>query len=238
MSLSVDMAMLPLRLRYLEPVRKQLARLDPDEIHEDTNLTPFRKAVSKRIQELSPTVVAKTLKKDAAELERWLAKPERSDLDRRLLFILLMLPDAEQIIKPPQPEPPVNGTASMNVPEDAKSQLENGCLCVKWKRQLLTVYPSALEDLGRHRGQLRADAKSGRLQNGATMTLTDVNFGDASGMKCVTSIASPPFKRVDYALTVPSGYAIIVIDSWSGKFDETIWEPYFPSLQILNGASV
>jgi hypothetical protein len=227
--------MLPLRLRYLEPVRKQLGRLDPDEIDEDTNLGPFRKAISKRIKELSPTVIGKTLKEDTAELERWLAKPERSDLDRRLFFILPMLADAEQIIKPPEPEPPKNGTASMNVPEDAKTELENGCLCVKWKRQLLYIYPSALEDLGRRRGQLRADAKSGPLQNGATMTLTDVNFGEASGMKCVTSIASPPIKRVEYALTVPGGYAIVVIDAWSGKFDETIWEAYFPSLQIING---
>lgn len=70
---------LPTRIRYLEPVRKQLAALGPDDIHEDTDLSVLRRVVRKRVKGLSDVEARSALNEDAAELEKWLSKPGKAD---------------------------------------------------------------------------------------------------------------------------------------------------------------
>src|SRR4026208_1537923 len=93
---------LPTRLRYLEPVRKQLAVLDPDEIHENMDLSILRRAVRKRLKGLSDEEGRALLREDADELARWL--PTRDEQDQRLYFILPILPDAIEGLLTEQPQ--------------------------------------------------------------------------------------------------------------------------------------
>src|SRR5213592_1291343 len=110
---------LPTRLRYLEPVRKQLAALAPDDIHEDTDLSVLRRVVRKRVKGLSDEDARSALRDDAAELESWLSAPGQADT--RLYFVLPILPDAIEVLLAEQPQmPPERGEARMELPEGAK----------------------------------------------------------------------------------------------------------------------
>jgi len=224
--------MLPVRLRYLEPVRKQLAALKPDDIHEGTDLSVLRRVVRKRVKGLSDEDARSALREDADKLESWLSTP---GVDERLCFILPILPDAVEILLIETPHaPPERGEVSMQLPDGTKVTKENGCWCVKWRRLLLCLYPSHREDMHRSAGQLRDDAKTHPMVDGNGMSLTDVCFGEVAGIKCISKMASPKFKRLDYALDVPGGHVIAVLDSSAGDFDESEIERHFHTLKVSN----
>ena len=66
------------------------------------------------------------------------------------------------------------------------------------------------------------------------MSVTDVRFGEVVGIKCISKMTSPKFKRLDYALDVPGGHVVAVLDSTAGDFDESELEAHFHTLRVLN----
>jgi hypothetical protein len=225
---------LPDRLRYLEPVRKQLAALNPDDIDESTDLSVLRRVVRKHLKGLPDQDARLALREDAAELERWLSTPGLQDT--RLYFVVPILPDAIDVLLTERPPSrPERGEAKMDMADGAKVTVENGCWSVKWRRFYLSLYPSHLEDIHREAGQFRDDARSHPMIDGNGMSIGEVRFGEVTGIKRVSKIASPPmFKRVDYALDVPGGHIVAVLDSSRGDFDESEVERYFHTLRVLN----
>jgi hypothetical protein len=223
---------LPESLRYLEPVRKQLAALGPDKIHEETDLSVLRRAVGKRIKGLTEKESRNALCDDTAELEKWLFTPTHQN--EPLHFILPILPEAVDVLfTEPTLGPPERGVISMEVPDGAKVTEENGCWSVKWRRLYLGLYPSHEEDMRRTQGQFRDDAKRRPIVDGDGMSVTDVRFGNVVGIKRLSSQRSPRFKRLDYALEVPGGFVVAVLDS-AKDFDESSLERFFHSLRVLN----
>ena len=225
---------LPTRIRYLEPVKKHLAALDPDDIHEETDLSVLRRVVRKRVWDLSEEEVRAALLEDAAELEKWLSTPGLPDT--RLYFVLPILSDAVDVLLTEEPqEPPERGEASLELPDGAKVTVENGCWSVKWRRFYLSLYPSHREDMHREAGSFKDDAKSRPMVDGSGVSVVEVQFGDVSGIKRIWQMKSPKkFKRLDYALDVPGGHLVAVLEIASGDFDESIIEQYFCTLQVLN----
>lgn len=224
---------LPTRLRYLEPVRKQLAALAPDDIHEDTDLSVLRKVVRRRVKGLSAEESGTALAEDAAELDKWLSSSKGKD--KRLYFILPILPDAVEVllVKHP-PESPERGEVTMELPRGAKVTRENGCWAVEWHKLLLSLYPSHCEEMHSEASRSRDNAKSRPMTAGDGFTVADVQFGDVAGLKCVSKMRSPKFKQVDYALEVPGGYVVASVQSRTRDFDESELEAYFRTLRVLN----
>ena len=227
---------LPARLQYLEPVRKQLAALEPDEIHEDTDLSVLRRVVRKRPEGLSDDAARELLQEDALELERWLSTPGLADT--RLYFVLPILPDAIEILLTKEPQsqsPPERGEASMELPEGAKVTVENGCWGVEWRRLCLSLSPSHREEMHSHAGRFKDDAKSQPMVNGSGLSVSEVRFGEVSGIKLITEICAPKWRRLDYALDVPGGHLVASLFSSSfGDVDETVFERHFHTLRVLN----
>jgi len=152
-----------------------------------------------------------------------------------LYFILPILPDAIEVLLTEQPQlPPERGEASMELPEGAKVTVENGCWSVRWRRFYLSLYPSHCEDMHRQAGSFKDEAKSRPMVDGSGMSVADVRFGEVSGIKRLSKMATPRFKRLDYALDVPGGHLVAVLDSSSGDFDESVVEQYFHTLRVLN----
>ena len=224
---------LPIRIRYLEPVRKQLAALGPDGPHEETDLRVLRRVVRKRVKGLSEEQACAALQEDAAELERWLSTPGLPDT--RLYFVLPILPDAVEVLLTEHPPgPPERGEVSMALPDGAKVMVENGGWGVKWRRFLLSLSPSHCEEMHREAGRFKDDAKSRPMVDGSGMSVTEVRFGEVSGIKCISKMAAPKFKRLDYALDAPGGYVVASLDSRASDFDESEIERYFHTLRVLN----
>jgi len=225
---------LPTRLRYLEPVRKQLAALDADEIHECTDLSVLRRVVRKRLKGLSDEEGRALLREDADELARWL--PTRDSQDQRLYFVLPILPDAIEILLTAQQptSPPERGEASMELPEGAKVTVENGCWSVKWRRFDLFLAPSHREEMHSFAGSFKEEAKSQPMIDGSGTYVVEVRFGDVSGIKRVWKVVSRKLKCVDYALDVLEGHMVATLDSSSKDFDESEFERYFHTMRVLN----
>ena len=224
---------LPNRLGYLEPVRKQLTALGPDDVHEDTDLSVLRRVVRKRVKGMSEEEAQIALREDASELEQWLSSAGQAN--KCLYFVLPILPDALEIfLAKPAQGPPVRGEVNMDLPDGAKVTKENGCWSVKWRRMFLGLYPSHCEDMHRSAGQFREDAKCRPMTAGNGMSVVDVRFGDVVGIRCVSMMTTPKFKRLDYALEVPGGYIVAVLDSSVGEFDESGLEACFHTLRVLN----
>ena len=224
---------LPERLRYLEPVRTQLAALEPHDIHEDTDLSVLRRVVRKRLNGLPDDRARALLREDAEELERWLSRPGRADT--RLYFVLPILPNAIDILLAHQPPAsPERGEVSMELPQGAKVTIENGCWTVRWRRLNLSLYPSHREDMQRELGRFKDDARSQPMVDGTGMSSSDVRFGEVFGVKCISKAAPPQFKRLEYALNVPGGHLVAVLDASSGDFDESELERYFHTIRVFN----
>jgi hypothetical protein len=224
---------LPVRLRYLEPVRKQLAALAADDIHENTDLSVLRKVVRRRVKGLSAEESRTVLAEDAAELEKWLSSS--TGKDERLYFITPILPDAVEILLVERPPtPPERGEVTMDLPGGAKVTKENGCWSVKCGRLYLELYPSHREEMHSTAGRSRGDAKSRPMTAGDGFGVVDVQFGRVVGLKCVSRRASLKSKQVNYALEVPGGYVVADLFAFDKDFDESELEAYFHTLRVLN----
>jgi len=221
---------LPSRLRYLEPVRKQFARLAAhDNLHEDTDLSLLRRVVRKRVKGLSSEQSQIAMAQDGAELDQWLATPEGQN--DPLHFLLVILPDAMEVLFAKEPHgPPECGVARMELPSGAKVTEENGCWSVKWKRRWLFLYPTHCELMHSQAGRLRDEARS--WPSGTVVE--DVQFGAVTGIRRMSHARNARFKRVDYALEVPGGHITATQDSAVGNFDERELEAYFHTLRVLN----
>ena len=224
---------LPERLRYLEPVRKQLAGLGPDEIHEETDLSVLRRVVRKQVKGLAEELARVLLREDAAELERWLSTAEEPDT--RLYFITPILPDAIEVLLTEQPPtPPERGEVRMELPEGAKVTVENGTWSVKWGRLWLFVYPRHREEMHIEAGRWKGDAKSQPMVDGNGNSVAEVRFGAVVGIKCTWKEKARRIKRVGYALDVPGGHIVAYVDSRRADFDESPLESYFHSMRVVN----
>ena len=222
---------LPESLIYLEPVRKQFAKLGPDQIHEDTDLSVLRRAVKKRIKDLAPDQISSALCDDAARLGEWLSTPEgQLEHNARMHFVLPLLPDAIEILFSKEsgkdtPEKEV----FMTTPVEAKTSKEYGILTLKWKRMHLSLYPADENWFHKSISEFRHFAQP--EVTAYPKVVTEFEVGEVKGFKAISEC--PGFKRVDYALKVPGGFVVGVLDFANTKFDESLLEKFFDSITVV-----
>lgn len=64
--------------------------------------------------------------------------------------------------------------------------------------------------------------------------IQEVRYGEVFGIKCISTTGPARSKRLDYALTVPGGYAIALLYPPSINSDEQQIEAYFHTIKVLN----
>jgi hypothetical protein len=230
------MSPLPTRLRYLESFRKYLARLGPEEINEDTDLTIVREAVRKRVKGLSPEQARAALSHDGAELSRWLSTPEQQNDVLHFLPPFLAMDAADPLLQEPEASQPER-EVSMSLPKGAKVSKENGCWSVTWSRMLLGLFPADLARMESETARFRDGAKRRPMQDGDGIEIGDVHYSSVRGVKRIYRQVWPALgKRVDYALQVPGGAVIATLQSMRGEpdFEESKFEGQFHTLQVIN----
>ena len=103
-----------------------------------------------------------------------------------------------------------------------------------WCRFYLSLYPSHREQMHRRVERFKNEAKAEPMIDGSGASVGEVRFGEVTGTKGTSKLASKKFKRVEYALKVSGGYIVAVLDSSRGDFDESVVEKYFHTLRVLN----
>jgi len=229
-------ALLPPRLRYLEPVRKYLTALGPEEVNENTDLTMIRKVVRKRVKGLPAEQARAALNEDGAELDIWLSAHLRGNESLGFLLPFLAMDAADTLLQEPAEMPPER-EVSMDLQEDAKISKENGCWSVKWRKKLLSLYPSDSEKMESEIARFRSEAKRRPMLDGDGIELVDVHFASVRGIKRTYKQTWPaPSKQVDYALEVPGGYVLATLQSLTGDahFDESEVEVQLHTLRAIS----
>lgn len=237
---------LPVQLRYLEPVRRQLAKFGDEHVWENTDLSLLRKVVRERVKGLSSEEARAALKGDGVELERWLSAPERQTeaQDVALSFVLpfLAMDDAEVLLADVPKRMPKR-EVRMELPKGAKLvSNENGCWSVKWQGMLLTLLHASSESVQREVARFQREAQNSPLCDDEGVAVADVRFGKASGTKRIYKQKWPaPGQRLDYALAVPGGHVRAQLTPRTDSFDDrnvSTIEASFQTLQVIHNTSV
>ena len=226
---------LPQRLRYLQPFRKQVAKLKPEEIDESMDLSLLNKLLLQRIEGMSPQVGKQTLEADQEALEKWLEAPAFED-NGGMIFLqgyLMALPDlVDRLLEERDKREPMHNEVQMELPAEAKvKKLRGGLWKVTWLRTTLFVLPSDRQYIDFQIKDFHECVRE-KLSN---MMVTSVKFGKVTGLKRFVNLSAVGAVHVDYALTVPGGYATVTLLKKATAIDATKFEQYFHTIRVVRG---
>lgn len=197
---------MPERLRYLQPFRKKFATRAPEELNEDTGVSPLFALLRKRIMGRSIAEAEDLLKEDGAALQTWLSAPEQQNdcLHFASVFLSMISPSElvsqilEEAKKLVEPQP----FAEMDLPEGARLRKDK---LISFKK-LLVVLDAVSEEAAANFAE--ALGRRGAGDAGGEIEVVPVRFGQITGTKFVKKGESwrGPYKEVSYILTAPGGY--------------------------------
>lgn len=217
---------LPERLCYLEPFRKVLNRLEPEEFNEDMDQSVLHKLVLKRTEGMTVDEAAKLLETDQVALKNWLSEHAPDDDPLHWLEAqLTVLPDLiEELRKQPSEEKP-KLKVEMEIPNGARSRtLQHGVLKMIWKRITLFAVPIEPQHL----------EMSLRLSSGPGDRITQTSFAEVKGHKRVRADhLNVGVNTVDYFLEVPGGSVEVGLIKKGDHLDEKEFERFFHTIRLV-----
>ena len=143
---------LPAELKYLEPFRKQLAKLEPEEINENMDLSLLNNLFARRITGLSENDAIEALKSDYAALEAWLAVLERQNDSliflEAYLSVLAGTPELIRELKAGTTASKTKPRVQMETPKGSRARnLQHGVLKVVSHEEVLFIQPISKDDV-------------------------------------------------------------------------------------------
>jgi hypothetical protein len=198
---------LPEKLRYLQPFRKQVAKLKPEEIDESMDLSLLNQLLCGRIEGLPVEEGKKILQADQAVLEEWLASPKLED-NGGMVFLhgyLMALPELVDRLLEKEDKPQKQEEIQMELPAEARIRKLGGerGWKVSWLRTTLFISPVDKK----YMDYKVKDFHEGPRHHLSKVEVTPVVFGNVTGFKRLVDLSIIESMHVDYALEVPGGYA-------------------------------
>lgn len=231
------MSPLPEPLRYLQPFRKQVAKLKPEEIGESMDFSLLNKLLLERIKGIPPEEGKKVLGADSDVLEEWLASPGLED-NGGMVFLqgyLMALPELVDRLLEEKAKPPERFEVQMDLPAGAKIKKQlggGGGWKVNWLKATAFIFPSEKRCWDATLEMFRQSAKEHPPQ--VPVSLESVVFGKVTGLKCVTDMSVIGQQKIDYALEVPGGLAEVSLSKRGTIFDASNFEQYFHTIRIVS----
>ena len=120
----------------------------------------------------------------------------------------------------------------MDLPEGAHIKMEQGVWKVRWRKFQFFLGPLSEKE---YHGQsaLYSEPATGHYAHLYSITVTPVTFGSIRGVKRVEIVREVGSKSVEYALEVPGGFVHAAIIRRGLDWDESEWEQFFPSIQMI-----
>ncbi len=227
---------LPKRLRYLQPFRKQVANLKPEEIDESMDLSLLNELLCQRIHGFSLEEGKKLLQDDQAVLKEWLSTPDLED-NGGMGFLhgyFMGLPELIDHLLEEKNKPPQRDEIRMELPVEAKikKRLDHGVWEVSWLQAKLWISPADQHSI---ENEVRGFLELARTPF-VDVVVLPVAFGNVGGVKKVTREPYSKSPEFDYALQVPGGYVTIGLLKPGQGLDESRFEQYFHAIRIVRGS--
>jgi hypothetical protein len=223
---------LPERLRYLEPFRKQVARLKPEEIDESMDLSLLNKLLLERIKGIPIDEGKAKIKADSELLETWLSSPGLND-NGGMMFLqgyFMALPElVDRLLEEKDKPIPPQQEIQIDFPAEAKlKKMRGGLLKVSWLKTTIFVLPCDKE----YRDYQIKEFREGPSDKLSKVSVTQVKFGNVTGFRRFTDISVVGSMNVDYALEIPGGYAAVTLLKKGTAINPSQFEQFFHTLRI------
>lgn len=227
---------LPEQLKYLQPFRKHVAKLRPEEIDENMDLSVLDELLLKRIVGLSAKEGKALLERDQSILEKWSRLPDFKDNGgmRFLKGYLMGLPDLVDYLQSKTENQQERLEVSMEFPKEAKvSHREGGVIQVACFQGTLLVFPQE-PDLAKTNMQVMRGSQHRQLPQ---LSVESVEFGNAKGVKSSSQITNVG-SEICYILEVPGGFVHISFSrrGATGDFNEAELEKYFHTIRVVHAS--
>ncbi len=234
---------LPDSLRYLQPFANALAKLPPDALNEDVDASRLEAALRKRVRGLDEEAAEAELARDRDRLEHWLKdKPDHpAHWIRGFILSPTLATDLTQPVGPPPPgavEPAPQGPKIDFVPPEGWRVKELAPDLLQLKKGKLSGSVMAIDEGLFHQSQRERETEWVVAPGvEATRDVQVAEYGNVSGKKYVyRRIAPDQWKRVDYVLSVPGGFAMAGVESAGADFDEAPFEAQLPTVRLSASA--
>jgi hypothetical protein len=223
---------LPESLRYLEPFRKQVAKVKPEEIDENVDVSLLNQLLLERIQGIPINKGKEKLMSDSEVLETWLSSPGVND-NGGMTFLhgyLMALPELvdcllEEKDKPVWPQQEIR----IDFPAEAKlKKMPGGLLKVTWLRTTIFLLACDKE----YRDYRIKEFREGPSHKLSKVSVTQVKFGNVTGWRRFVDFSIVGSMNVDYALEIPVGYAEVTLLKKGTAIDPPHFEQFFHTLRI------
>lgn len=209
---------LPKCLEYLRAFRRQTAKLAPEEINEDMDLSLLNGLLLKRIEGLTLDQGKRTLDEDHQALDGWLKTTAAPDAGMFFLNGYLgALPELVDLLLEARAKSTAKPKFVIQLPPDVKAKTKNGILWeIRWMGAKVFAYPEDQSGFEYHVKQFREGPrhKQTTVTNEVgdyTITVNDVEYGSVVGIRRITDMPVVEVVHIEYALRVPGGYVFVSV---------------------------
>jgi len=226
-------ALLPERLRYLQPFANALAKLPPDQLNEDVDASRLESTLRKRVRGLDEGAAEAELAKDRDALERWLR--DKPDHPAHWIRGFLLSPDLAAHLTQPAESPPRGPEMGFAAPDGWKVKVVPFRLDLKRGKLIGTIM--AIDEFSFDLMQRQQEHWAAPPGLEATREVQAVRHGEVFGKKYVyRQVAPVPWKRVDYVLRVPGGFVSAMLDALGSDFDEAPFDDKLHTVRLSASA--
>jgi hypothetical protein len=229
---------LPSQLKYLEPAIKELSKVPPDELDEMTNTDLLVKLLLKRIDGINDQQADMLLNEDRNLLEQWTKDNPDQAGPAIFIFGFMMGSDAEAMRDASQAKPSET-IIQAQFPKGFKTDRPND-YCINGQKRKIVIcvgilpQKSSYEHLKTHHTAPDLKIEVPGCKKEYKKTISTITYGKVRGYKVhYVQTAFCFWKRVEYLLEVPGGYATVMIDSGGKDFNEMEYEPFLESINII-----
>jgi hypothetical protein len=222
-------APLPEPLRYLQEFANELSKLPSVDLNEDVDTSRLEASLRKRIRGLDEGAAEAQLAKDRDLLGRWLT--DKSDHPAHWIRGFLLLPELATNLSQPVEPPPRGPKMSFGAPDGWKVTVVPFRLDLKKGKLIGTIV--VIDEFSFDLMQRQQEHWVAPPGLEATREVLAVRHGDVSGKKYTYRQSAPvPWKRVDYVLSVPGGFASAMLDALGADFDEAPFDAKLHTLRL------
>jgi hypothetical protein len=224
---------MPEGLRYLQPFLKSLAKLAPEKLNEDVDISRLETALRKRLKGMDEAEAA--LEDDCRLLDAWLAAEGKENAAAQWVRGFLAFGDlAKHMVRPPEP---VDPGPTIHFDPLPGWRVKKFAYRIEVQKGKVFASITVTDEFGHRSDQLLFNRWAPLPHMNSALATSEIRCGDVVGMKYVIQEVGQKksMKSITYTLKVPGGYVRITAGHTGlADFDESFVESQLQTLRLSN----